>query len=334
MANYRTRLPIFYCCLVVALLVPNLAPSNQPQQRAKNYRVGVLTVLMADRPHITGLRDGLRMAGYKEGKNLTLTIPKGKSPHSLRAAATTYINARKDVIVATGNSEAQIASEMTHEIPIVFLPASDPVAAGFVKSFARPGKNLTGVTYYTDSRDVGKPLEIFKEVFPALRKTVLLTDARSESPIDSASSEAIRNVATHLGIGLKEIPVTKLEQAERIVSALSKQSVDGILINCSSLFWNLEKIAALSRQKLIPLYGCSRAQVMKDGALFTFAPDMYQLGRRGAWYVDRILQGANPADLPVETPRTFEFVINLNTADAIGIKIPPEVLQRADKVIK
>jgi putative ABC transport system substrate-binding protein len=181
---------------------------------------------------------------------------------------------------------------------------------------------------------VGKPLEIFKEVFPALRKTVLLTDARSESPIDSASSEAIRNVATHLGIGLKEIPVTKLEQAERIVSALSKQSVDGILINCSSLFWNLEKIGALSRQKLIPLYGCSRAQVMKDGALFTFAPDMYQLGRRGAWYVDRILKGANPADLPVETPRTFEFVVNLNTADAIGIKIPPEVLQRADKVIK
>ena len=219
MANYPNKLPIFYCCLAVALLLaPNLTPSNQPQARGRTYRVGVLTVLMADRPHITGLRDGLRMAGYIEGKNLTLTIPKGKSPHSLRAAVTTYISARKDVIVATGNSEAQIASEMTHEIPIVFLPASDPVGAGFVKSFARPGKNLTGVTYYTDSRDVGKPLEIFKEVFPALRKTVLLTDARSESPIDSASSEAIRNVATHLGIGLKESSSRRNELSPRFQS--------------------------------------------------------------------------------------------------------------------
>jgi putative ABC transport system substrate-binding protein len=335
MPDYLSRVSKLYCWFAVALiLVPAIAPSNQPQDPAKTYRVGVLTLLLADRPHITGLREGLRMAGYTEGKNLSLAIPARKSPHSIRTAAITYVSEKTNVIVATGNSETKIAAELTREIPIVFLPASDPVGFGFVQSFARPGKNLTGITYYAHFREVGKQIEIFKEISPALRRAVLLTDAGSEALNDFASTGAIRETARHLGVVLREIPVTKLEQAERFVATLSSQSVDGILIACSSLFWSLEKIGALARQKLIPLYGCSSSQVIEDGALFSYAPDMYQLGRRGAWYVDRILKGANPADLPVETPRAFRFVINLKTAQVIGLKIPPEVLQRADKVVK
>jgi len=117
---------VAYCSLAVALtLVPAIAPSNQPRETGKNHRVGVLTLLLTDRPHIRGLRDGLKKAGYMEGKKLSLTIPDGKSPHSLRAAANTYVGDGHDVIVATGTSEAKIAAEMTREIPIVFLPASD-----------------------------------------------------------------------------------------------------------------------------------------------------------------------------------------------------------------
>lgn len=328
--------PLAFSCFALALVVsiPAIAPSTQPRQPGKNYRVGVLTLLLTDRPHIRGLRDGLKKAGYVEGKNLSLTIPYGKSPLSIRAAASGYVSKGHDVIVATGNSETKIAAELTREIPIVFLPASDPVGAGFIKSFARPGTNLTGVTYYTDSRDMTKPLELFKQVLPGLRQAVLFVDARSKTAADSLSVEAIRRVATHLGISLNEIPVTQLEQAERFVSTLPRQSADGILMVCSSLFGNLRTIGAISREKHIPLYGCSSSQVAKDGALFTYAPDMYQIGRRGAWYVDRILNGAKPADLPVETPNGFEFVINLKTAQAIGVKIPPEVLQRADRVIR
>lgn len=328
--------PLAYSCLALALVVsiPALAPSNPPRDSGRSYRVGVLTLLLTDRPHIRGLRDGLKKAGYVEGKNLSLTIPDRSSPHSLRAAASSYVNAQHHVIVATGNSETKIAAEFTREIPIVFLPASNPLGAGFIESFARPGKNLTGVTYYTDSRDMTKPLELFKQVFPRLRQPILLVEARSEPATDSLSIEAIRKVAAHLGVSLNELPVTQLDEAERFVSTLSKQNTDGILIACSSLFANLRTIGAIARRKQIPLYGCSSSQVAKDGALFTYAPDMYQIGRRGAWYVDRILNGANPADLPVETPNGFEFVINLKTAQAIGLTIPPEVLQRADKVFK
>ena len=226
------------------------------------------------------------------------------------------------------------AHETASQIPVVFMPTSDPVRSGFVKSLASPGTNLTGLTYYVDLRESGKQLEIFKEIVPTLRRVVLFIDAQAESPIDATSLTVGRNVAAHLRIELIEKPVKSLAEAERVVLSLSNNTIDGILITCTSLLSDLKNIAAISRQRLIPLHGCSNHHVTEYSALSSYAPDFYQIGRRAAWYVNRILKGARPQKLPVETPRKFELAINLKTANAIGIKIPPEVLQRADKVIR
>jgi ABC-type uncharacterized transport system substrate-binding protein len=311
-----------------------LAHSQNGVAQMKTPKVGVLMLIKPDRPHLQGLRNGLKEAGYIEGQNLTLVMRPLQSAEELRSLAKDYVQQKINVIVTTGNVETKIAKETTQEVPIVFMPASDPVRSGFVKSLARPGTNLTGLTYYVDLRESAKQLEIFKEIVSTLRRAVLLIDDRTEAPIDATSVAVIRKVAVRLGIELIEKPVKSLDQAERAISSLSKDTTDGILVICTSLFSNLEKIAVISRQKLVPVFGCASAHVTENGALFSYAPDMYKMGHRGAWYVGQILKGAKPQELPVEAPRKFELVINLKTAELIGIKIPPEVLQRADKVIK
>jgi putative ABC transport system substrate-binding protein len=308
--------------------------SSEAQQQTKVYRVGVLMLNRIERPHIKALRDGLERAGYIEGKNLILSMKQSKSIDDLRSTVQIFVQEKFDVIVANSNVETGIAQQATTEIPIVFMPASAPVRAGFVKSLSHPGTNLTGVTYYTDFRENGKQLEMFKEVVPTLRRVTILIDGGALQPVDPPSLALVRKVAAHVGIKLTERSVNSLAEAEQIVSSLSRHGTDGIHVTCTGLFSNLKNIGAVSNQKKIPLYGCATAQVAEDGALFTYAPDMHHMGQRAAWYVDRILKGARPQDLPVETPRKFEMVINLKTAEAIGIRIPPEVLQRADKVIR
>jgi putative ABC transport system substrate-binding protein len=300
----------------------------------KLYRVGVLMLNRPDRPHIQALRHGLEKAGYAEGKNLLLNMEQRKNIDDLRSAAKMFVQQKFDVIVANSNIETGIAQQETMEVPIVFMPASAPVRAGFIKSLARPGTNLTGVTYYTDYRENGKQLEIFKEVVPSLRRLVILIDAGAHQPVDEPSLALVRKVAAHRGIQLTEKPVNSLLVAEQAVSALPRHAADGVHVTCTGLFSNIKKIGMVAVKKNIPLYGCATGHVIHDGALFTYAPDLYQMGLRAAWYVDRILKGTKPQDLPVETPRKFEFAINLKTAEAIRLNIPPEVLQRADKVIK
>jgi putative ABC transport system substrate-binding protein len=288
-----------------------------------------------DRPHVKGLRVGMEKAGYIEGENLLLDIRPRNTVDELRVAAKFFVNQKFDAIVANGNIETGIAQQETTENPIVFMPASAPVRAGFVQSMAHPGTNLTGVTYYTDIRESGKRLEIFKELLPSLQVLLILIDAESHESVDSQSMAFLRKVATHLRIKLVEKPVNSLLDVERAVLSLTKLPMDGIHVVCGGVIANFQKkLGRMALERKLPLYGCSSAHVASDGALFTYAPDMHQLGLRTAWYVDRILKGTKPQNLPVESPRKFDLVINLNTATAIGIKIPPELLQRADKVIK
>jgi putative ABC transport system substrate-binding protein len=144
----------------------------------------------------------------------------------------------------------------------------------------------------------------------------------------------VRKVAAQLAIKLVEKPVQSLAQAEQEIAAASRNTTDGVFFICTSLFSDFKKIAEGSRTKKIPSYGCSSRAVAEDGSLLSYRPDLYQIGYRGAWYVDKILKGAKPADLPVEQPKKFELVINLRTAKQIGLTIPSNVLARADRVIR
>jgi putative ABC transport system substrate-binding protein len=312
-----------------AVLLASTFPAQA--QQSKVHRVGVLMLIRPDRPQLQGLRDGLRDAGYIEGLNLTLEMPALRTAEELRALAKEYVKQKVNILVTTGNFETKITKETTQEIPIVFMPTSDPITAGFVKSFPRPGSNLTGLALIRDVDSYGKQLEVFKEAIPSLGKVAVLYDARSENPIPRKGMDQLKKVASHLAIDLDERPVGEIREAEKVVSSLSKNRVDGVFLVCSSLFADLETMVALAIEKKLPLFSCSWTQ---EGGLISLSLDLYQVGRRAAWYVDQILKGAKPQELPVEVPLKYELVINLKTARAIGIKIPPEVLQRADKVIK
>jgi putative ABC transport system substrate-binding protein len=165
-----------------------------------------------------------------------------------------------------------------------------------------------------------------------MRKVVVLYDARSENPIAVKGLAQLKNVAAHFAIELDERPTREISEAEQILASLSRNTVDGVFVLCSSLFGRSpQTIINIAIEKKLPLFSCGWTH---QGALISLALDLYQIGRRGGWYVGQILKGAKPHDLPIEVPLKYELTVNLTTANAIGVKIPPEVLQRADKVIR
>ena len=252
-----------------------------------------------------------------------------------RPIAKPYIEKKFDVIVAMGATAPLIAKELTREIPIVFVGASDPIASGLVKSVARPEANVTGIARATDVEMQGKRLEVFKEAVPTLQRVAVLYNARGENPGHAKSFALVQKVAPTLGLKLIEKPVKSAADIERVLASVSKDTTDGIFVICSSLFRDpIKKMAAVAMQKRLALAGCRLPDVTEQGILLSYGADSYRIGHRGAWYVDRILKGTKPQDLPVEAPTYFELVINLKTAKQIGVTIPPNVLARADKVIK
>ena len=285
-----------------------------------------------DRPQIQGLRDGLKEGGYIEGQNLALDMRPLQNAEELRSLAREYVKQKVNVFVTTGNVETNVAKETTQQLPIVFMPASDPITAGFVKSFSRPGTNLTGIALSRDLYSYGKQLQVFKETIPFLGKLVVLYDSRSDNSPYTIGLEQLKKVASNLNIMIDERPIREIQEAEKAVASLSRKTVDGVFVLCSSLFGSgPEAIIARAIEKKLPLFSCGWTH---QGALVSYSLDLYQVGRRGGWYVSQLLGGAKAADLAVEVPLKYELAINLKTANAIGIKIPPEVLQRADKVTK
>jgi putative ABC transport system substrate-binding protein len=284
---------------------------------------------------LKGLRDGLKEGGYIEGKNLILDIPAKQIFDELRPLAKSYNDKKLDAIVSLGGTPTGIAKESTHDIPIVFLSVNDPVRLGLVRSLARPETNLTGVTVLADAEMQGKRLEILKEAVPTLRRTAVLYNARGENPGHIRNLAFLLKLAPALGLALAEKPVKTGADLDRALASLSKDQSDGIFILCSNLFRTpFNKIAAAAIQKRLALIGCDAEQVSGQGALLSYDSDRFRMGQRGAWYVDRVLKGAKPRDLPIETPMYFALVINLKTAKQIGLTIPPNVLARADRVIQ
>ena len=326
--------------LLISFVLTNIHFA-EAQQSAKVYRVGVLSIaqsltrLSADSSALIGLRDGLKEAGYVEGKNLVLDIPLKKTYDELRSVAERYREQKVDAIVTVGGTATGIAKEASREIPIVFLFAGDPIGSGLLKSLAHPETNLTGLTSDTDVEFASKRIEIFKESVPTLQRVILLYNARGENSAHVMRLALIQKVAPTLGLKLTEKPIKSPDNVEQALSSVSKDTTDGLFIICSSLFESVFKNMAIKTiQKRLALFGCNARHVIEHGALVAYDTDRYRLGHRGAWYVDRILKGTKPADLPVEQPTKFELVINLKTAKQIGLTIPPNVLARADKVIK
>jgi putative tryptophan/tyrosine transport system substrate-binding protein len=287
-------------------------------------------------PQINGLRDGLEELGYAEGENLHWQRVEGGTQEELRAILKARLQKQAiDVIVTLGTTETNIAKEIAPRVPTVFLPAADPVGSGFVRSLASPGTNLTGLSFFVGSESVGKQLEVFKQFVPALRRVGVLFDSRLKSASLNDSWNRLAAVASWLGINLTEMPVTSTAEASRKILSLSYPGTSvGVFVFCSGLFKSLEDLARVATKQKLPLFGCNAFQVAEQNVLISYAPDLYSLGYRGAWFVDRIFKGTKPQDLPVETPRKFELVVNNKTAGEIGLKIPSGMLMLADRVFR
>ena len=318
--------------LAAAVLVAASMSLAQAQD-GKTQRVGVLSIV--DTPVIKGLRDGLKERGYVEGKNLVLDIPVKNTYDELRPSAKLYGEQKVDVIVTLGGTATRIAKETTREIPIVFLYAADPVASGLVKSVARPQTNLTGLTSSPDIEFTSKQFEVFKEIVPTLKRVAVLYNGRAENPAHAKRLALLQKSAPSLGVKVAAKPIKSAADVEQALSSTSRDTTDGLFIICSSVFDSLFKdITEKAIQKRLALFGCNSMRVTEYGALAAYDTDRYGLGHRGAWYVDRILKGSRPQELPVEAPTKFELIINLKTARQIGLTIPPNVLARADRVIR
>jgi ABC-type uncharacterized transport system substrate-binding protein len=318
---------------MAAFIALGMGPS---QQRTRHVAIVMEGRNISLQPQINGLRDGLEELKYIEGENLNLRQVDGVTTEELRANLKALLQTRRfDIIVPLGTSETAVAKEVAADIPMVFLPAADPVKSGFVHSLASPGTNLTGLTFFTGSENLGKQLEVFKQVVPLLDKVGVLFDGRLKSTAFSESWKRLAVVASWLGIHLSELPVTSVTEGSlKIASLPNSPTSSGIFIFCSGLFKDAENVAVTAMKRKLPLFGCNAFQVAEQNVLLSYAPDLYSLGYRGAWFVDRIFKGAKPQDLPVETPRKFELVINKKVASAIGLKISPEMLMLADRVFR
>jgi putative tryptophan/tyrosine transport system substrate-binding protein len=287
-------------------------------------------------PQINGLRDGLEELKYAEAENLDWEQIEGRTQEELRTRLKARLKQhRVDVIIALGTTETIVAKEIAPQVPTVFLPAADPVKSGFVRSLANPGTNLTGLSFFMGSESIGKQLEVFKQFVPGLRKVGVIFDNRLKSAGFNESWSRLVAVASWLGVNIIELPVLSSEEASRKILSLSNPGTTaGIFVFCSGLFKSLEELARVAMKQKLPLFGCNAFQVAEQNVLISYAPDLYSLGYRGAWFVDRIFKGTKPQDLPVETPRKFELVVNNKTAGEIGLKIPPTMLMLADRVFR
>jgi putative ABC transport system substrate-binding protein len=305
----------------------------EAQQPAKIPRIGVL---ISGRPSIASRRiqafkSGLRELGYVEGKNITLEYryAEGKV-ESVSDLAADLVRLKVDIIVTDTSNATQAAKNATKIIPIIFTTANDPVGDGQVDSLARPGGNLTGLSILALDLN-GKRLELLKEAFPNISRLGFLTRI---GPTSEQRFKEAETVAKGLGLQLQYVAAKDAEDLENTLDVAKRARVQALLAHPSSFVaTNRTRIIDLSIKNRLPvIYGSG--DHAEAGALMSYGPDLVDNYRRAGTYVDKILKGAKPADLPVEQPIKFELVINLITAKQMGVIIPANVLARADRVIK
>jgi putative tryptophan/tyrosine transport system substrate-binding protein len=315
--------------IAVALLACGVIA--EAQQAEKIRHVGLFHVGLDHVPSsLETLRIGLKALGYEQGKNIYLDWRNLADEAAARQAAKEFVSNHVELIVAFENQSVRAAKATTTEIPIIFIAVTDPVADGFVKSLARPGGNLTGFVGRRELPD--KELELFKEMVPRLHRVLILTD-----PEDAAVGRLlmeVRKVGAAFKLQLIERKVTHQTEIEKVFEQLKRNEVDGVLLVSPDLqqkFTGLVLRLATDKHLPVPV---RNADWVEKGGLFSYGHDLDPIGRDAAGYVDRILKGTKPADLPVQQPTKFEFIINLKTAKQIGLEIPQWTLMKADRVIK
>jgi len=318
--------------LLVNLFVAN-ASVAQAQQPTKIPRIGFLVAssLSANLARTEAFRQGLRALGYVEGKNIIIEwrYAEGKAD-LLPSLAAELVRLKVDIIVTAGSSSTLPVKEATTTIPIVMAQDPDPVGSGFVASLARPGGNITGLS--TLARELsGKQLELLKETIPRLSRVAVFGNSTR-----AGNAQALREIeiaAKAFGVKLQYIDVLSSKDIESAFRAASKGRAQALLVLGNVFGGRQAQIIDLAvRNRLPMIYG--GPTIVEAGGLVSYGVDIRDLDRRAATYVDKILKGRTPADLPVEQPMKFEFIINLKAAKAIGLTIPPNVLVRADKVIR
>jgi putative ABC transport system substrate-binding protein len=321
--------------LAVGVLLFPLSVSAQAQQQKKIHRIGrvAATFASADTTRMEAFRHGLRELGYIEGQNIVIEwrFAQGKVDR-LRELVGELVRLKMDLIVTGGPSSTRASKEATSTIPIVMTNDTDPVASGMVASLDRPGGNITGVSNFSPELS-GKRLEILREVVPKLSRVAILGTSTRGSTAGQMLTET-EPAAKAFGVELQYLAVLDIKDIETSFRAANNGRAQAVLTLPNPILNSQrEKITDLATKNRLPaIY--HQGRFIDAGGLMFYGVDLLDLDRRAATYVDKILKGGKPADLPIERPTKFEFVINLHSAKQIGQAIPQKVLARADKVIK
>ena len=320
------------CSLVTVLLVA--ASFAQAQQSARIYRIGYLTMRSSesDKIRLASFLQRLQELGYIEGKNILIEVRRGPlgQPERLRQLATELVRMKMEVIVASSGDAARVAREATTTIPIVFTVSADPMGEGLVQNLAHPGGNVTGLSDLHGDM-VGKRLELLKEIVPLASRIAFLWNSNGSG--GRRQLKEVQTAAPAFGVTILSFPVTRPEDFDNAFTQMRQERVTALIVHGSPLLGFGSGIGDRVKKSRLPHIFTTSGNV-EAGGLMSYGASHYDLWRRAATYVDKILKGTKPSDLPVEQPTKFELVINLKTAKQIGLIIPQSVLYRADKVIK
>src|SRR5262245_4910642 len=324
--------------LALAILTSSL-PAAHAQQPTKVYRIGVLSTAGPEQENFVwvDLRRLLRERGWIEGQNLAIEFRYAEAKYErLPELAAELVRLQPDLIMARGGPGATAAKRATTTIPIVFYGATDPVGIGVVQSLARPGGNVTGLSDNPDPEILGKHLQFLKDVAPTASKVAVLNRVPPSAVVPQLSrfEAALEAGAKTLGLQVRQVYLQGPEDISKAFGTFRQEGIGALLVVYVPVTWtNRRQIFDLAaRQRLPALY--SHRTYAVDGGLMSYGEDEREVPRRLAVYVDKILRGTKPGDLPIEQPTKFDLVINMKTAGAMGLTIPPSLLGRADEVIR
>jgi putative tryptophan/tyrosine transport system substrate-binding protein len=323
----------FIGALTGGLLTAPTTVHAQPAEKV--YRIGYLSAGSGtlSSPYTTAFRQGLRELGWIEGQNIVIEFRSAEAQlDRLPTLAAELVRLKLDVIVATPTPAALAAKSATGTIPIVGVSLADPVGLGLIPSLARPTGNVTGVSYSVGADIFGKDLELLKEVAPKVRRVAVLSNP--DSPAQPLIINNIKGAARSLALQLQLVEARGPGDFDRAFAAMARERAGALFVVTDPVFIpHRARLTSLAAQNRLPSIFTQRADV-EAGGLISYGPSFADMYRRAATYVDKILKGARPANLPVEQPTKFELVVNLKTAKALGLHIPPSLLQRADEVIQ